>query len=479
MALDERSGASVTRRGLMFSLAALGCQVMLPRPTRAEAGGGPVVLEAKAGAVRFLPQGPATPVWGYGGTVPGPEIRVRQGGEVFARLINGIGEPTTIHWHGIRIDNAMDGVAHLTQHPVAPGQSFDYQFKVPDAGTFWYHPHAHQVMQQDRGLYGLLIVEEPEPVSVDREISLVLDDWRLNADGTIETQSLEHLFDAAHAGRIGNLLTVNGQVAPELPVRAGERLRVRLCNACNARVLELLFEDVRGQIVAVDGQPVAPEPLAKIDTLVIPPSGRADLVIDVTGQPGSRAAIKEVARQPVALAHFVSVAGERARSKALDTPVDLPRNPVRAPDLSREPLVFPLHMEGGAMSRMAGAQFRGEHYSLRDLAQKHRMVWAFNGKADEHSEPMFTVAAGRSVVIEMINDTAWRHAMHIHGHHMLVTARSRGAVKPWFHDTVLMEPREAMTVAFLADNPGKWMLHCHMLEHQMAGMSAYFEVTRA
>ena len=474
-----RIGPRMTRRGLMLMLAGLGGQVLMPRTLQAEAGRGPVVLDAQPGEVRFLPQGPLTHIWGYGGAVPGPEIRVRQGGEVFARLSNGLGEATTIHWHGIRIENAMDGVAHLTQHPVAPGQTFDYRFKVPDAGTFWYHPHAHQAMQQDRGLYGMLIVEEPEPVGVDRDISLVLDDWRLNADGTVETRSLEHLFDAAHAGRLGNLLTVNGQVAPELPARAGERLRVRLCSACNARVLELLFEDVSAQIVAVDGQPVAPEPLPADVKLVIPPSGRVDLAIDLVGEPGSRAAIKEVSRQPIALAHFALAQGDRARDKALDTPVSLPRNPVRAPDLGQDPLVFSLRMEGGAMSRMAGAEFKGKHYGLRELAQEHRMVWAFNGKADEHSQPMFSVAAGRAVVIDMINDTAWPHAMHIHGHHMLVTARTRGEVKPWFRDTVLMEPREEMTVAFLADNPGKWMLHCHMLEHQMAGMSAYFEVTRA
>ncbi|MCL4766092.1 MAG: multicopper oxidase family protein [Hyphomicrobiaceae bacterium] len=479
MTLDVRSGAFLTRRSIMVAAAALGGAALLPRGLKARAAGDPVSLEAKPGEARFLPQGPATPVWGYGGSVPGPEIRVRQGADVLARLTNGIGEPTTIHWHGIRIDNAMDGVAHLTQHPVMPGQSFDYRFKAPDAGTFWYHPHAHQVMQQDRGLYGLLIVEEPEPAAVDREVSLVIDDWRLDADGAIETRSLEHLFDAAHAGRIGNLLTVNGRVAPELPARAGERLRVRLCNACNARVLELTFEEARAQVVAVDGQPIAPEPLPGDGTLVVPPSGRADLVLDMAGGPGSRAAVKEVSRQPVSLAHFALAEGERARDKLLDAPVSLPRNPVRAPDLGQDPLVFALLMEGGAMSRMAGARFKGEYHSLRELAQKHRMVWAFNGKANNHSEPMLTVAAGRPVVIEMVNDTAWPHAMHIHGHHMLVTARTRGAVKPWFRDTVLMEAREEMTVAFLADNPGKWMLHCHMLEHQMAGMSAYFEVTRS
>ena len=476
MVLNVPSGVSISRRSLICALAGLGGQMLVPRRLRAEAAGGPVVLHAKPGEARFLPQGDPTPIWGYGGTVPGPEIRVRQGSEVLAQLRNGIGEPTTIHWHGVRLDNAMDGVAHLTQHPVEADQSFDYRFKAPDAGTFWYHPHAHQIMQQDRGLYGLLIVEEPEPVAVDREVSLIIDDWRLNADGSIETQSLAHLFDAAHAGRIGNLLTVNGEVAPKLPARTGERLRVRLCNACNSRVLELQFENASAQIIAVDGQPISPESMKAEDTFVLPPSGRADFALDLSGEPGSYASVKEVTRQPISIAEIALADGARAREKPLDTPVVLPRNPVPVPDLENDPLVFPLLMEGGAMSRMAGAEYKGEYYDLRDLAQKHRMVWAFNGKADDHSSPLFSVQRGRPVVIKMTNETAWPHAMHIHGHHMLVISRTRGAVKPWFRDTVLMQPREDMTVAFLAENPGKWMLHCHMLEHQTSGMSAYFEV---
>lgn len=120
------SGFPITRRGMMTFLAALGGHALLPRSMRAEAAGATVTLEAKPGVAQFLPTGVPTPIWGYGGTVPGPVIRVRQGGEVAAKLINKIGEPTTIHWHGVRLDNAMDGVAHLTQHPVEPDQSFDY-----------------------------------------------------------------------------------------------------------------------------------------------------------------------------------------------------------------------------------------------------------------------------------------------------------------------------------------------------------------
>ena len=120
-----------------------------------------------------------TPIWGYDGLSPGPTLRVKQGEELKVRLVNDLDQPTVIHWHGLRIDNAMDGVPHLTQMPVAPGQSFDYRFTPPDAGTFWYHTHFGSSEQLARGLYGVLIVEEPDAPPVDRDLMLVIDDWRL------------------------------------------------------------------------------------------------------------------------------------------------------------------------------------------------------------------------------------------------------------------------------------------------------------
>ncbi len=500
MGRSQTMTAVYSRRTILAGGAmALGAS-LLPRPLRAAATE-PLLLEAKVGTAALLGQGqPRTPIWGYGGAVPGPTIRVKQGADVNARLVNGIGEPSTIHWHGIRIDNRMDGVGHLTQDEVAAGATFDYRFRVPDAGTFWYHPHAHRPMQQDRGLYGLLIVEEPQPVAVDRELALVVDDWRLNDDGTTETRSLGFMHDRAHAGRLGNVLTINAQDEARFSVAANERIRVRLVSACNARILDLRFENVTAQLVAIDGQPVAPVPLAD-GRVVLAPAQRADLVLDMTGVPGTAAAITEVSRDRLVLGGFDIATGAPSRAKPLDGAVTLPPNPVTMPAPDDDPFRFDLVMGGGAMGMMMGrgpgmggpmggpmggmrggmidgGTFKGQRLGVRELIAAG-MAWTFNGVAgghESHDAALFRVARGRTVVLRMVNNTAWPHAMHVHGHHFKVLARTDGASRDWLHDTILMQPREEMLIAFAADNPGKWMLHCHMLEHQMSGMQSWFEV---
>ena len=148
---------------------------------------------------------------------PARRLRVKRGEELKVRLVNELPEPTVIHWHGLRLPNAMDGVPHLTQAPVEPGKSFDYRFNAPDAGTFWYHSHLYSSEQLERGLYGVLIVDEPQPVEVDRDIVLVLDDWRLTETGAVDEKSFRSMHDAAHAGRLGRLLTVNSE--PRSPSR--------------------------------------------------------------------------------------------------------------------------------------------------------------------------------------------------------------------------------------------------------------------
>ena len=135
---------------------------------------------------------------------------------------NRLAEETTVHWHGLRVPNAMDGVPHLTQRPIAPGETFVYEFDVPDAGTYWYHPHQRSFEQVGRGLYGPLIVEEREPIQVDRDVTWVLDDWRLLPDAQI-SDDFGNFMDASHNGRVGNTVTVNGRIPETFAVRAGER----------------------------------------------------------------------------------------------------------------------------------------------------------------------------------------------------------------------------------------------------------------
>ncbi|MGH8064629.1 MAG: multicopper oxidase domain-containing protein, partial [Candidatus Entotheonellia bacterium] len=198
-------------------------------------------LLAAAGRTRLVgAEYPETAVWAYNGSVPGPEIRLRQGQRLRVVVENGLGEETTVHWHGLRVPNAMDGVPHLTQKPIAPGESFIYEFDVPDAGTYWYHPHQRSSEQVGRGLYGPLIVEEQAPIHVDRDVVWVLDDWRLLRDASI-SDDFENFHDISHNGRVGNTVTVNGRIPEVFAVRSGERIRLRLINAANARIFGLEF----------------------------------------------------------------------------------------------------------------------------------------------------------------------------------------------------------------------------------------------
>ncbi|WP_339106626.1 multicopper oxidase family protein [Roseovarius rhodophyticola] len=167
-------------------------------------------IRASSGAVQIAPAGyPQTEVWAYNGQVPGATLRFRQGDWLEARLINDLQEDTTLHWHGLRLPNDMDGVPGMTQEAVAPGASFDYRFQMRDAGTFWYHPHQNSVEQISRGLAGVIIVDEDEQPDIDGEETLVLQDWRMTEEAQIHP-SFGNRHDMSHAGRLGNYISVNG-----------------------------------------------------------------------------------------------------------------------------------------------------------------------------------------------------------------------------------------------------------------------------
>lgn len=467
----------ISRRELVSGAGAAATALLCGGSGRAlAAGAAPLILEARTGIAQLSTAfEPATAVWGYQGRVPGPVIRARQGDEVAVTLVNRLEVPTTIHWHGIRIDNRMDGVAHLTQEPVQPGESFDYSFTVPDAGTFWYHPHVHgSGPQVDRGLSGILIVEEIRPPGVDTDVILQFDDWRLAEDGQIDADSFGSLHDAAHAGRLGNVLTVNGKHFESVSVQAGERLRLRVVSTCNARILQLDFARLSPWIVALDGQPVAPHRLDD-GLLVIGPGQRADLIADVPGQHGDRIPVSEVSGQAYAAMEIaIDTRGTRTAYRG-EPPPTLPDNPVPVPD-RRPDRVVDLVMEGGAMRFLDRAEFDGQETGGRELAMEHGMVWAMNGVAGMPETPLFSADRGEPVAIRLVNRTLWPHAMHLHGHHFVVYD-STGQAVPGLRDTVLVQPEAETVIGLVADNPGRWMLHCHMLEHQAAGMETWFDVS--
>ncbi|MDU8944852.1 multicopper oxidase family protein [Ovoidimarina sediminis] len=437
--------------------------------TRPAAGSSVAALRAAPGTAQLAPADYApTPIWGYGAKVPGPEIRIPQGGELSRRLINELPQATTIHWHGIRIDNAMDGVPDMTQAAVLPGESFDYSFRVPDAGTYWYHPHNRTWEQLARGLYGALVVVEETPPDVDADLVLLIDDWRFAADATLH-ESFGSLRDWSHAGRIGNWVTVNGVGEYAQPVKAGARLRLRLVNVANARIFPLVLRGFEARVVALDGQPLdAPR---VVERITLAPAQRADLIVDVTASEGETAHILEEDREGLLAVADFPVEGRSGRTPGAPL-IALPPNPVpRLGDLDQAPRAV-LRMEGGAMGRMSGAMMGGRMMAPRDLAGEGK-VWAFNGMAELPESPLIAADLGQTVRIAMINDTAWPHAMHLHGHHFRVIGpEGKGPLR----DTTLVNPDETVEIAFVADNPGDWLLHCHMVEHSAGGMMTWIRV---
>ncbi len=469
-----------TRRSFLASSAAAVSGFLLPLPGLAQAGAAPVQevrLRAGKGSAQLVAQPHGkTAVWCFNDRLPGPEIRVRQGQRLRIHVENGLAEDTTVHWHGLRIPNAMDGVPHLTQRPIGPGEGFVYEFDAVDAGTFWYHPHQRSFEQVGRGLYGPLIVEEPQPPQVDREITWILDDWRLTEAAEI-SDDFGNRHDMSHGGRFGNVLTINGSMPEPLSVRPGERIRLRLINAANARIFGLDFAALRPQVIALDGQPVTShEPQDGL--VVLGPAMRADLIIDMTGTAGDRIDLIDrfYPRLAYRLTAFV-YDGKPVREARAEGAVALPPNPLPEPDLGnaeRHAVTF----NGGMMGQMVMQEMGGQMGSMMNMMRSGGM-WFVNGvAADGHVlEPFLTLRRDGSHVIAMTNATAWPHPIHLHGHSFRVISRNGipTARREW-QDTVLMAPRERVEIAFVADNPGDWMFHCHILEHQAAGMMGVIRV---
>ncbi|HEY7610741.1 MAG TPA: multicopper oxidase family protein [Alphaproteobacteria bacterium] len=441
-------------------------------------------LTARPGRAALRGPGkPETEIWGFEGHVPGPILRVRQGQRLDAMLVNRLAQPTTIHWHGVRVPNDMDGVPDLTQDAVKPGEVFPYSFVCADAGTYWYHPHGNSAEQLGRGLSGMLIVEEESPPQADREIAWVLSDWKLKDDGGIDPD-FANVQERSHEGRLGNVITVNGAPGGEVKLRRNERVRLRLLAVANARVFELGF-DAEGKphdpwLVALDGQPLAPRRLGK-ERLVLGPGMRADLLLDAAATPGERPPLLYYppGDDPVALLRLAVGDEAPLRAAPLPAPAPLAANPIPAPDLARA--------ERHALVFAGGAQ-PGEHRpgQMQNESGPTHGTWTVNGKSMEHGPaggehrripPLLTLKRGASVVFDLKNDTVFDHPIHLHGHTFRILSRNGKALTaPPLTDTILMSQQESAEIAFVADNPGDWMLHCHILEHQEAGMGAVFRV---
>ena len=277
-----------------------------------------------------------------------------------------------------------------------------------------------------------------------------------------------------HGGRIGNSVTINGQMPERISVRSGERIRLRLINAANARIFGLDFGGLAPVVVALDGQPVSPH-VPDDDIVVVGPAMRVDLVIDMTGKPGESLTITDVFYRDLEY-RLVDLAygPDRLRDAVPDWSMELPPNPLAEPDMqaaTRHQIIF----NGGMMGQM---MMGGGMGSMMEQMREGNM-WFINGEAatGHMMDPLLVLPQGTSHVLQMDNRTAWHHPMHLHGHSFRVIARNGQPTRhrEW-QDTVLLAPEERAEIAFVADNPGDWMFHCHILEHQAAGMMGIIRV---
>ena len=368
----------MNRRAFLLSSAAA---VLLPTTGRAAPA---FRLEAGPVEARLLPDGNGTThMLGFNGSTPGPELRMRRGDRVLIAFENGSGSPSTIHWHGIHLDNAMDGVSDLTQAVVEPGETFRYAFDAPHAGTYWYHAHHRSWEQVARGLYGPLIVKERNPPAVDRNIAVLLDDWRLDDAGRLH-ESFGDRHDFAQAGRMGNFARALFSGAT---VRRGDRIRLRLINAATARMFPVKIDGGAGKVLAQDGMPLAGA--APLGDLLLAPAQRTDVILDVSG-PVSFALRTRNGLYPLGT---IAVAG--SNPTPMDTPIRLlPPAQTPGPDRNRA-IRLTLVMQGGAMSgRHGGNDF-----------------WAFNDRSGMPGAPWHRFARGETALITLRNDTAFRHGI--------------------------------------------------------------------
>lgn len=404
-----------------------------------------------------LVAGHLTPAWCYGGQAPGLELRARQGDWLRVRFTNHLPEPTTIHWHGIRVPLDMDGVPYVSQLPVLPGESFDYRFKVEDAGSFWYHPHTTSAAQLGRGLVGPLIVEERAPSGFTHERTLCLKSWHLDKQGAFTAFSVPR--EAARGGTPGVLSTVNGEHAPALELPAGQVVRLRILNLDNTLTYRLNLSGGEARIYAIDGHPVAPRALGKAYWLG--PGMRLDLALQAPS-PGEEVSLRN---GPLRLATLTGVGdmGEPVWPEAL------PRNPIPEPDIEQaETLRFNFEWSG-TLSSDAGA---GDAFTFW---QVNGQAWDINDKTCA-DRPIATLKKGRHYIFELRNLSQYQHPIHLHGMTFKVIASNRKRIDPWFTDTYLLGKNETARIALVADNPGVWMFHCHVIDHMETGLMAAIEV---
>ncbi|CTQ55271.1 Multicopper oxidase mco [Roseibium album] len=397
---------------------------------------------------------------------PPPVLRFTQGEKTVIDVENGLDEASVVHWHGLRIANAMDGVPFLTQYPIEAGQSYRYEFTPPDAGTFWYHPHCNTLEQMARGLIGVLVVEEAEDPGFDQDLPLNIRDFRLGGDG--QFINFYKPRNAARSGTLGTVSTINWQVEPTYELEAGSLVRLRLAVTDMTRVGRYEIAGAEAQVIAIDSNPL-PRPIPAKD-MVLSPGQRADVALRVPVQEGDVAEL--VLRRKVGAKILVRfVAKGQSAGRRLEELKPLPPNPVTRPDLNNAEVlefVFGWSPEGDApQSSLCGTL----GYSFWSI---NRTAWP--GDLPGPFDPLATFKLGKTYILRLRNETPNAHPIHLHGVSFQLLRSNKRNIPPLVTDTALLLSEETMDVALVADNPGDWAFHCHVIEHQKTGLAGFLRI---
>jgi FtsP/CotA-like multicopper oxidase with cupredoxin domain len=386
-----------------------------------------------------LQSGKKVEAWVYNGTIA-PEIRAIEGDMIEIKLENkDIDSGVTIHWHGYNVPNAMDGVPGMTQDVVKPGESFTYKFRANQVGTYWFHSHQQSSEQVQKGLFGSLIVEpknEAEPV--DEDITVINHRWQTNQDKTMSFS----LVDESQLKQ----------------VQPGEKVRLRIINTDNLS-RKYLLQGVDYKIIGMDGVPIKnPGQLSDKTAFRVAAGGRYDVLFTMPNNPVLfKIGDTNDNESPSIIlnkdAHIGKV--QFTEEQDLFSPEDygevLKNDVTETTDFDREFQMI--------LSNEMGF-YNG----------KPNFLWTINGEVYPNT-PTFIVKEGEKVKTTFVNKSFAEHPMHLHGHHMTVLKKNGKEVKtPWMTDTLNVLPGESYEVAFVADNPGMWMDHCHNLNHVAAGM---------
>lgn len=423
----------------------------------------------------------------YNDQFPGPRFRLTQGSTVYINFTNNLDEPTTIHWHGIRLENSNDGIADVTQPPINPGESFLYTLSVPDSGIFWYHPHMREDKQQELGLYGNIIVEDTAP-PVNREEFLLLDDMLLGARGTYPfgNDQITH----ALMGRFGNVLLVNGKEKYDLKVDKGEVIRFYFTNAANTRVFRIEVPGVKFKLTGSDLSDYEKQEF--VNAITVSPGERyiVDAYFENAGkfllkntnpiksyELGS-ITVKENQVQNDFSAQFSSLMENKEVQEEVDSLRKYFNKSIDVDLLLTAQLGHAMNMHHHGEE---GIEWEDEMAEMNQMMGSNMVKWRIVNQKTGKSDDVLQFKVGDKIRMRVTNDHnsphAMQHPFHLHGQRFLVLAINGVKTSNFvWKDTVLVPADAKVDLLVDITNPGSWMMHCHIPEHLHTGMMMMFDV---